>query len=188
MKKMQGVTLSELMVVVSIVAILAMSSTPMINSIIVRNRITSHTNEFITALNRARSEAVKRKARVVLCTSNNGNDCVGSWTDGWIVFVDSNKDGAVGADEDILLSHEQLSGGNTLIGDANVNNYVAYMPNGSVRANGVVQGGILTFGLCDKFAFVPDESNQNICHPQKGCKNQITIDLTGRAKKQKISC
>ncbi|WP_425511146.1 GspH/FimT family pseudopilin [sulfur-oxidizing endosymbiont of Gigantopelta aegis] len=37
----------------------------------------------------ARSEAIKHKSRVLLCKSNNGQQCTPSakWSDGWLIFL-----------------------------------------------------------------------------------------------------
>ncbi len=66
-----GFTLIEMMVVVAIVAILAAISAPSMDGFIQRNSISSQTNELISLLQYARSEAVTRKANVQVCASTN---------------------------------------------------------------------------------------------------------------------
>ena len=65
------------------------------------NRLTAQTNDLVTVLNYARSEAIKRGVRVTLCSSNNGTSCLGSttWDTGWIAFIDTNGDGLVGGEQ-----------------------------------------------------------------------------------------
>jgi len=100
MKTHSGFTLVELMIVLALVAILATIGVPSFTSFIVNNRLTAQANELVSALNLARSEAIKRNSRVTVCRSNNGAGCGGTWNDGWIVFVDGGAAGSVdGADE-----------------------------------------------------------------------------------------
>lgn len=57
------------------------------------NVTNSQARRFITTLNLARSEAIKRGTSVGICPSNDGLDCnAASWSTGWVVFVDVNGD------------------------------------------------------------------------------------------------
>ena len=56
----RGFTLLELMVTVAVAAILATVAVPGFRDLIQNNRVTTQTNELVTALNFARTEAVKR--------------------------------------------------------------------------------------------------------------------------------
>ncbi|MCP4048666.1 MAG: hypothetical protein GY732_22035, partial [Gammaproteobacteria bacterium] len=49
-----------------------------------------------------------------VCKSSNGSSCSGDWQDGWIVFIDSNFDGAVDANTSPLRVHGGLVTGNSL--------------------------------------------------------------------------
>ena len=73
-----GFTLMELMVTIAIAAILVGIAIPSFTSIIVSNRLTTSANELVTALNLARSEAVKRGMRITFCKIANGSSCTNS--------------------------------------------------------------------------------------------------------------
>ena len=60
MKMCRGFTLLELMVTVAVAAILTTVAVPGFRDLIQNNRVTTQTNELVTALNFARTEAVKR--------------------------------------------------------------------------------------------------------------------------------
>lgn len=89
MNRNKGFTLVELMVTVVVVSIVVAVAIPSFSDQIKNNRSEALGEEFASALNFARMEAVKRVGRVSLCPSDNGAACTNSaWTDGWIIFVD----------------------------------------------------------------------------------------------------
>jgi type IV fimbrial biogenesis protein FimT len=77
------------MVTLAVLAIVVGIAVPSFNNQIQNNRSVALADELVTALNYARSEAVKRGRRVSLCASGNGATCGTTWTDGWMVFVDT---------------------------------------------------------------------------------------------------
>ena len=85
MKNTVGFTLVELLVVMAVAAILATLAGPALWNFIQNARTTAQANELVTAINLARSEAVKRGESIELCASDDSADCGGAWTDGWIV-------------------------------------------------------------------------------------------------------
>ncbi len=85
MNKQSGFTLIELMVVISILAILLGIGVPSFRATIEGNRITTVANDLVGALQFARSEAVKRGTNVTLCSSSDQATCSGAWADGWVV-------------------------------------------------------------------------------------------------------
>ncbi len=91
MKKNSGFTLIELMITVSIVAILLTVGVPSLKTFMQGNQLIASTNELVSAIHVARSEAIKLNSKVSICSSNNGTSCSGSssWKEGWIVFVDA---------------------------------------------------------------------------------------------------
>lgn len=125
MNKIQGVTLVELMIVLLLVAILGTIAVPGFNSFIINNRHSTQFNDFVAALNYARSEAIRTASFVTLCRSANAvtsttPSCAGSgsWQQGYIAFIDVDGDGVRDAGDTVLLAREPLDGGNTLTGKA----------------------------------------------------------------------
>jgi len=94
MKNYSGFTLVELMITLFIVGILLTVGVPSLRTFMQSNQLVASTNELLSALHVARSEAIKLNSRVSICESNNGATCTtsGSWKNGWIVFVDANGD------------------------------------------------------------------------------------------------
>lgn len=119
MKMQRGFTLVELMITLAVAAILLTVAVPGFRDIIQNNRVTTQTNELVTALQLARSEGIKRGMTVSLCSSTNGAGCGGGWQQGWIVFTDANANGAVDAGTDqVLRVWEALSGGTNVVAAA----------------------------------------------------------------------
>ncbi|MEE7548711.1 prepilin-type N-terminal cleavage/methylation domain-containing protein [Xanthomonas sp. Kuri4-1] len=84
-----GFTLIELMVAVAVLAITLALAIPSFTSVVNGNRLLAQSNELVASLQLARSEAIRRNAKVVLCPSDDGSSCrSGSavWTR-WIVQV-----------------------------------------------------------------------------------------------------
>ncbi len=88
-KSVFGFTLIELLVTLVVVAIVLSAAIPSFQSQILNNRSISLGEDLASAINLARSEAVKRSTRVAICASKSGTDCDGAWTDGFIVFIDT---------------------------------------------------------------------------------------------------
>lgn len=91
-RRQSGFSLIELLVVLSIAAVLVVLALPSFNGTIERNRIATQTNEFIAAIMLARTEAIRRNGVAGVCASNDAVTCGGTWADGWIVWADADND------------------------------------------------------------------------------------------------
>ncbi len=97
-------TLIELLVTLTIAGIIAVSAAPSLQNLLMDNRMVTRVNDFMANLSLARSEAIHRGARVVLCPSADQQNCAkhSAWHKGWIVFVDDNSNRKHENDEMIL--------------------------------------------------------------------------------------
>lgn len=119
----RGMTLLELLVTLSVSAILITVAAPSFQDMVRRTRVASETNEVLVALTLARSEALKRGARVSVCASADPEAATPScsdstdWSSGWIVFVDTATDESLMAIDEVLRVWPGLQG-SSLAGDA----------------------------------------------------------------------
>lgn len=165
--KNTGFTVIELMITVGVIDILLTVGLPGLQGTISHIGTNNQAKTLVASLNFARSEAIKRGIPVSVCGSTDGVDCAAaSWSDGWIVFVDSNSDaegatGSVDAGDIVLLVYQGL-GGNALTFTAALQRYDSR----GLGLNPAVQ----TFLLC------PADSNADNAQ-------SVEISITGRGRR-----
>ena len=144
MKKLtHGYTLIEMLVTVSIIAILASVAVPSYEGLINNNKQKAVLNTFLGELHYARSEAVKRSRQVVICPSSDASSCSkSSWNGGWIIFIDDDRDDTRDSNEELIRVTAALDQGLDLSTTSNIEEFIRYRPNGLALETG-------TFTLCD---------------------------------------
>ncbi|HEU0199689.1 MAG TPA: GspH/FimT family pseudopilin [Burkholderiaceae bacterium] len=101
----RGLTLIELLVTLTIVAVLLAVGVPNLRSYFITNGLATTTNELHAALNLARSEAVRRSVAV---TIRRTSATTRNWSDGWEIFVDDDGDGTKDATETVVIQKHGL--------------------------------------------------------------------------------
>ncbi|WP_310154748.1 GspH/FimT family pseudopilin [Luteimonas sp. 3794] len=107
-----GFTMVELMVTVAIIGILAVVAVPAMTGLINNSRLSGLSGEVVSAVQFARSEAVRRNARVTLCASADGLACsnAADWSR-WIVLAPDNTSGGTDVVLDgVAPGNAQVSG------------------------------------------------------------------------------
>jgi type IV fimbrial biogenesis protein FimT len=170
----RGFTLLELLVAVTAAMVLLLVAAPTMSAAVTSAKLTSASNSFLSHIYLARSEAIKRNGRVVLCKSSDGASCAasGGWEQGWIVFHDTNNNGVIDGGELVIARQQALPAAFRLTGNQNVARYVSFEPTGSTRlVGGGFQAGTLT--LC----------RQSVASSEA---RQIILNAVGRPRVHKL--
>ncbi len=138
----KGFTLIELLITLSVAGIILTIAAPSYRVVIQDSQLIAQSNSFHSALMLTKSEAVKRNSAATICISADGLTCTGGtvWSNGWLVFADTNNEGVVDAGEQIIQVGSSLSGGNTLNGNNGAK--VTFSASGFTT-------DFATFSLCD---------------------------------------
>jgi len=160
----RGTTLIELMITLSILAIMLGIAAPSFRNYIFDNRIASQSNDFMSSVMIARSEASKRGINVNITAASavGGNE----FGNGWNVWADTNGDSAMGASE-VIRNHEDLRA-NTLSTVSGVTT-LTFLPSGYLSTTAAQ-----TLRLCDSRT------------AETG--RQIVVAATGRPNRANYAC
>lgn len=163
---LRGFTLIELLVTIAVAAILLAVAVPSFQSFLMNNRMASQANDLITALNLARSEAVRRAANVTVCASSDGATCTGGWEQGWIV-----RDPAGNP----IRVQGALSGASALSGGTDVASTITFTPSGRTTIAATATTASTTLTLCP-----PGTTSVQ--------GRAIQIERTGRTRVSAVAC
>jgi type IV fimbrial biogenesis protein FimT len=111
--RQRGFTLIELVITMSIVAILLAIGIPSFRYVTTSNRTSGEINDLLGSMQLARAEAIKQGQTVTICASQDHLTCSGqsSWNTGWIMFAGT---GAPSNADPIIRLEMPFSGSDTL--------------------------------------------------------------------------
>jgi type IV fimbrial biogenesis protein FimT len=166
--RQRGFNIIELMVGITVLGIVLGLGVPSFMTMIRDNRLVEQSNSMVTALNYARSEALKRGFRVSACPGTNGV-CAGGtdWNAGIVVFTDdTGTTGVLDVDDRALQSWPPSTSG-FVAGGASSPASVTFLPNGAQAA---AQIDIYKSGC----------TGQNL--------RRVNVAITGRIGMTKVAC
>jgi type IV fimbrial biogenesis protein FimT len=141
-----GFTMIELLVTLTVAAILFGIAIPSFRSFFLNDRDTGQINSLLGSLGYARSEAVKRASPngVAVCPSADSQNCdVGPWTEGWIVKY---TDPLIPANTTVLQAVPALGAANTVTVDVGPVGGVLFLSSGLTS---LPPGGQFVIRVCD---------------------------------------
>jgi type IV fimbrial biogenesis protein FimT len=162
-----GLTLPELLVSLALTSIITLAALDFLPQFIHSNRMAGEVNRFLGALQLARSEAVKRGRRLVLCPQAHRHACArhADWANGWLLFASEDRE--LDAHEALILAAPPLADYLSMR-SGNHRKRVVYQPDGS-------SGGTnSSFTFCDK---------HNLASPRVIC-----LSNTGRPRTTRTRC
>jgi type IV fimbrial biogenesis protein FimT len=141
--KMSGVSLLELLVVITIASILFSVGVPSYRSVTNTNRIAAEVNGLLGDLQYARAEAIREGQNVSVCASTDGATCsiAPAWQTGWIVFSNPNGDATVDPGDTVLRAQAGFAGTDAFQASNNVSE-VTFNREGF--ASGIANGSLIT--------------------------------------------
>ena len=158
----RGVTLVELIIVITLLALVASMATPSLGGLLERQDRRATLHDLFSGLNMARTEAVTRAMRVTVCPLLEDGECGGDWNQPVHVFLDPGNRRALEDDTRLLRVLEPPGRGTREIRVGN-RGYLQF------AATGMVHGTLGNITYC----------------PESGTREhagQVIINMGGRAR------
>ncbi|HUX29636.1 MAG TPA: GspH/FimT family pseudopilin [Thiobacillus sp.] len=170
----RGFTLVELLVVLAVGAVLLAIAIPSYAFLVNSSRLAAVTNDLVSALHLARSEAITRRMRVTVCKTSNAMaetpacDTTAGWQQGWLVFIDGGTKGVIDSGDTVLRVQGSASTAVTITTGTNYGSFISYRPSGVSQGSHVANGTV------------------HVC--VAGISRDIIINNTGRIRLDTNTC
>lgn len=160
-RRCAGFSLLELVVTVTVAAVVLALAAPNFRSFIQNNRVRAATEDFLTAVHVARTEAIKRGEPILLCRTGDPGAEPGSlacranepggganqnkdWTPGWVMYAKPGYTGTGGSggdydngtDGEPIAVGRPAPSGVTIRANGAGNNWLAFFADGSLNESG----------------------------------------------------
>jgi len=158
-EKMNGFTLVELTAVTAVFVILAAIVAPSTARFVDHTRSSAALSNLRVDMALARTNAIMRRMQVVVCPREAGElSCRngGDWSEGWLVFLDPDRDRQPGAPDDLLQVREAPGRNRNLLSLASNRDYLRY------QSDGRAAGANLTLQACARGRFTGTLTINNV--------------------------
>ena len=158
-----GFTIVELMVALAVAGVLIGMALPAFNGLMAQRRLTAQVNDFMVAVQYARSEAAKRGTTVSL-QSLDADDDANEWGEGYCVVIGNPGDCAGALRSFDPIGDSTLDAGGAMDGRDSITFNSRGLPVGAAA------------GTID------------LCNPDEDRGRQISLSLVGRVSSQELDC
>jgi len=160
----RGFSMIEVLMVLAIAGMLMLVAIPNFQDFMKDRQATQVINQLLRAVYFTRTQAIEKAAHVTLCQSSDGIACGGEWGDGYVVFLDPNRNATVDAGEEILLHRGRFENDSqvTWHGSGGIDSHLRMTPQG------------YTDNIFGTFIYCPSGDD---AHFSRG----LTINRAGRA-------
>jgi type IV fimbrial biogenesis protein FimT len=101
-----GFSALELLIAMALAVVLAALAMPPMQDMLRRQHLRAAVSDLVAAIDLTRSQAIARSSRVMMVPLEGaGLD----WSEGWVVFIDTNADRRPGPGEEVIASHGPLA-------------------------------------------------------------------------------
>jgi len=175
-----GFTLAELMVVLTLAAVILALGAPNFNEFRRNNRLTGVANNFLGAIQTARTEAIKGQVSVSICPSDNAEKEAATCSAdgifrGWIAFVDTNANCTRDADEVMVRGEPRIDVESKPLFPVSTGTCISFAPTGFRQT----VGGKLPAG---RTVFCDDRGNTKQGGTDQSAARGLEVTPTGRAR------
>ena len=163
--RVHGLSLTELLIVLSLLGLLLFNmNLPGFGRSRETKSIDAVMTDIVSAVSMARQAAVSESKLVTFCRSNNGQQCLGKWHEGSIIFTDSNGDRIINGDDRLLTRFPAITPSGRLSFNSFRNRqYLQLTPFGMTN----YQNG--------NFTYCPDNGDVTLAR-------QVIVSVTGRTR------
>lgn len=157
-RRAQGLTLIELMIVISIVTILMLIVVPSMRSFIEESHQASTRDLLVDTVYRTQQEAIRSNLSAYICPSATGTKCDSGWTTGggWIAYLDLDRNNKYSTDDSIIVAQPAISAKSIKSSEVNIR----FLPTGHATE--------ATISVCSHEATIEDR--------------QISVNRVGRVE------
>lgn len=145
MRSNKGFTLIELVVSMSVMAILLGAAAPSLGSLLEQQRTSAVISSLTTHMASARMAAITRNRRAVLCPSTDGSQCEAGtdWSGGWMLFLDDNGNRKADPVEEVMHVDLEPTSRHLRVVSTSGRQQLRYLPDGRSA------GSNLTISICN---------------------------------------
>ncbi len=145
MRRNMGFTLIEAMITVSVFGILAGIAAPSLSGLIEQQRTLAAISSLTTHMAMARTAAITRNRRAVLCPSSDGSQCRADtdWSGGWMLFMDDDGNRKPDVSEEVLRVDLSPTSHHLRVVSTTGRQQLRYLPDGRSA------GTNLTISICN---------------------------------------